>query len=211
MPTQAELLRYVIGQLSTPDLDLDAADTWGRYYEGTADMWLSERVVAGGPPKAMANFEGAPGDPPVTLPWNSNERRLALIEQCLLDGVDFEPLLELIADDMACTRPLDALLLPGFVAFAIAARTGEALVWLSEEATADGPPRVRANLDRGADREPFSVAWDCAERRDVLREICEEQGMDSDQLRDILAEDAARSRPTVAMSLPGFQAWLAAG
>jgi hypothetical protein len=210
VPTHAELLRYLIGQLSEPDPDPDAAEVWGRYYQGVIEMWLSERVIAGGPPRAMANFECGRNAPPITLPWNSNERRLALIEQCLSDGVEFEPLLDLLADDMACTRPLDALLLPGFVAFSIATQTGESMVWLSEEAVQGGPPAVLANMDRGADRKPFSVAWDSEERRTALREICEEQGMDEQTLRETLTEDSARSRPAVAMSLPGFQAWLAA-
>lgn len=200
----------MIKRLSKPDLDPDAAEVWSRYYQGLIDMWLSERVIAGGPPKAMANFESGPDAPPVTVPWNSNERRLALIEQCLSEGVEFGPLLDLLADDMACTRPLDALLLPGFVAFSIATQTGESIVWLSEEAVQGGPPIVLANLDRGVDREPFSVAWDSEERRVALREICEEQGMDEQMLREVLTEDSARSRPEVAMALPGFQAWLAA-
>jgi len=208
--TQADLLRHVVTRLSAGDLDPHAYDTWRRYYQGHETMWLSERVVPGGPPLAMTNFGGGKGREPVTVPWNSNERRLALIGQCMADDVEFEPLLELLADDLSCARPIDALLLPGFLAYIIALETGETVVWLSEEAVADGPPRVMANLDRGPDEEPFSISWDCEERREALREVCVEQNMAPDLMRDVLAEDSACARPEPAILLPGFQSWLSA-
>jgi hypothetical protein len=82
--------------------DMDAYLAWQR---GMV-LRISEEATPGGPPRAMATVDAGPGRDPLTVEWDSCERRLALVARMARAGVSPIVICDRLLADLSVASPL---------------------------------------------------------------------------------------------------------
>ncbi|MFR9750702.1 hypothetical protein ACL02S_06655 [Nocardia sp. 004] len=84
------------------DADMDTYNAWRR---GML-LGLSEVPIPNGPPRVMATVDAGPGRDPVTVEWDSCERRLALVARMTRAGVSPVVICDRLLADLSVSSPL---------------------------------------------------------------------------------------------------------
>ncbi|WP_019931572.1 hypothetical protein [Nocardia sp. BMG111209] len=82
--------------------DMDAYHAWQR---GMV-LKISEEPTHSGPPRAMATVDAGPGRGPLTVEWDSCERRLALVARMARAGVSPVVICDRLLADLSVASPL---------------------------------------------------------------------------------------------------------
>ncbi|MBF6173105.1 hypothetical protein [Nocardia blacklockiae] len=80
-------------------------DTYRAWQRGMV-LKISEEPTPGGPPRAMATVDAGPGRGPLTVEWDSCERRLALVARMARAGVSPVVICDRLLADLSVSSPL---------------------------------------------------------------------------------------------------------
>jgi hypothetical protein len=95
------------GLCAATDKLVDGADmdTYRAWQRGMV-LKLSEEPAASGPPRVLATVDAGPGRGPLTVEWDSCERRLALVARMARAGVSPLAICDRLLADLSVSSPL---------------------------------------------------------------------------------------------------------